>query len=364
MQITKATQEFEKWLAQHTPVVRSQLTAKHQKMAESPFVFLRGTIYRWAQTWPSICPELVKAPRVLAVGDLHVESFGTWRDIVGRLVWGIDDFDEAFYLPYTQDLVRLAASAHLAISEEHLTLNWKDACDAILEGYREGLRREGEPFVLEERHHWLRSIAASRLDDPRPFWQKLIDCPSVKGDMPQAARDALETLLPEPRPTYRVAMRTAGVGSLGHRRFVALSDWRGGRVALEAKALVPSAFHWAQPNGKATPIHYQEVLDHSVRANDPFVHLIKGWIVRRLSPDSSSIELVSLPRRRPEDRLLHAMGWETANIHLATRRAIKAVQHDLRRRPDGWLRSAAQQMSKSVVKDWKDWKDWKKHQEE
>ena len=35
-----------------------------------------------------ICSELRKAPAVLAVGDLHIASFGTWRDGFGRLIWG------------------------------------------------------------------------------------------------------------------------------------------------------------------------------------------------------------------------------------------------------------------------------------
>jgi len=47
---------------------------------------------------------------VLAVGDLDLENFGTWCDSLGRLAWGINDFDEAFPLPYTHDLVRLPAT--------------------------------------------------------------------------------------------------------------------------------------------------------------------------------------------------------------------------------------------------------------
>ena len=61
-----------------------------------------------------------RSPEVLAVGDLHVENFGTWRDIEGRLIWGINDFDEVGRMPYTIDLVRLAASAHIAIDTEQL----------------------------------------------------------------------------------------------------------------------------------------------------------------------------------------------------------------------------------------------------
>ena len=34
---------------------------------------------------PPMAPPKVRAPPVLAVGDLHVENFGTWRDAEGRL---------------------------------------------------------------------------------------------------------------------------------------------------------------------------------------------------------------------------------------------------------------------------------------
>jgi hypothetical protein len=40
-------------------------------------------------------PENAGAPVVTGVGDLHVENFGTWRDADARLVWGVNDFDEA-----------------------------------------------------------------------------------------------------------------------------------------------------------------------------------------------------------------------------------------------------------------------------
>lgn len=356
MTIVEATRDFEKWLARQTAVVPAQLTEKHRRMAGDPFIFLRGTIYRWSTVWPEVCPELAGAPQVLAVGDLHVDSFGTWRDIAGRLVWGIDDFDEAFYLPYTQDLLRLAASARLAILQDRLALGWKDACDAILEGYREGLDCGGSPFVLEERHHWLRTLAHARLDDPRPFWKKLDANPPPRKPVPRDALHALKQLFPETDLTYRITTRTAGVGSLGHRRFVALADWCGGKLALEAKALVPSAFHWAQTRQTPVRIYYQNLLDGAVRARDPFVRLVGPWIVRQLSPDSSPIELMSLPSKRPEDRLLHAMGWEAANIHLASKRSVRAVQSDLRGRPSNWLRSAARKMSRLIIKDWNDWR--------
>src|SRR6058998_3000919 len=104
-------------------------------MREDLFPFLRATYYRWAQLWPEVCADLASAPEVLSVGDLHVENFGTWRDAEGRLVWGVNDFDEACPLPYTNDLVRLATSAWLAIEADDLALGRGAACRVILEGY-------------------------------------------------------------------------------------------------------------------------------------------------------------------------------------------------------------------------------------
>ncbi len=81
----RATASYEQWMRECTTVVSSDLALKHAQMREGAFLYLRGTFYRWAQMWPAICADLCRAPSVLAVGDLHVNSFGTWRDAEGRL---------------------------------------------------------------------------------------------------------------------------------------------------------------------------------------------------------------------------------------------------------------------------------------
>src|SRR6202166_2805602 len=139
--IVRTTAEFEKWASRHVHMIPSDVKLKHQNMARAAFPFFRATFYRWAQWWPLICPHLARAPQVLAVGDLHVENFGTWRDLEGRLIWGVNDFDEAAIYPYTMDLVRLATSALLAAQEKHLSITRKKACQAIGQGYRDSLVR-------------------------------------------------------------------------------------------------------------------------------------------------------------------------------------------------------------------------------
>jgi len=356
MRIKKATKKYETWLGKNIAIVQADLALKHTRMAEDSFQFLRATFYRWLQAWQQICPDLVRAPRVLAVGDLHVENFGTWRDKEGRLIWGVNDFDEAYPMPYTIDLVRLAASAHLAISANHLAIGHEDACAAIIAGYREGLESGGKPFVLEEENRWLREVATGELRDPVHFWGKMNALPSVRGEVPKSARKALEELLPAPGLAYRVAHRVAGLGSLGRERFVALADWEGGRVAREAKALLPSACVWAKDDEGSKKIFYEDIITSAARALDPYVHLCGRWIVRRLAPHCSRIELTVLPKKRDEERLLHSMGFETANIHLGTKRAIKNVRRDLAKRKPGWVHEAAKKMVNAVQKDWEEWR--------
>jgi uncharacterized protein (DUF2252 family) len=76
MNIHKATQSYENWMRSCTAVIEAQLRLKHKQMRESPFLFFRGTFYRWAQLWPDVCASLRDAPKVLAVGDLHVAVLG------------------------------------------------------------------------------------------------------------------------------------------------------------------------------------------------------------------------------------------------------------------------------------------------
>ena len=354
--IVKSTRQYEAWLGTHTELVKPDLELKHQRMAEAPFSFLRATFYRWMQAWPEACPDLTRAPRVLGVGDLHIENFGTWRDVEGRLVWGVNDFDEAAELPFTNDLVRLSASALLAIEAGHLSVKAKDACAVILDGYRKSLSKHGYPFVLEEEHNWLRQIALSELRDPVTFWQKMQKLPRMTGRISASAKDALEHLLPQRGLDYRVARRTAGLGSLGRVRLVAIAECNGGEIAREAKAMVPSSVHWAHAADAPSELMYQTIINRAVRSPDPFVQLRGHWIVRRLSPHCSRIELDVLPRNRDERRLLFAMGWETANIHLGSRRARKAIRQYLNGLKPNWLSSSARNMASAVTEDWRAWK--------
>src|SRR5215469_11130877 len=94
--------------------------------------------------------------------------------------------------------------------------------------------------------------------------------PVVREGVAISAREALEHLMPEPGLSFRIARRVAGLGSLGHERLVAIADLSGGKIAREAKALVPSAIQWAEDDKKSKEIMYHAIISGAVRCLDPF----------------------------------------------------------------------------------------------
>jgi hypothetical protein len=354
--IAESTRSFERWLRGHTHLRQHELDYKHEKMAADTFSFVRATFYRWAEQAPQALPELAEGARVLAVGDLHVENFGTWRDAEGRLVWGVHDFDEAYRMPFTFDLVRLATSAGLAAAEGYLNIDLKQACAAIMQGYLGALRAGGRPMVLAEQDRWLRKMASGRLRDPVAFWARMQALPTARGSLPVDLKTLLARRLPADANHVRFVRRRSGLGSLGRERLVGIADWHGSAVAHEAKAMAPSAWEWAHKDHASGRIHYLELAGSAVRSPDPQTEVRDGWLFRRLSPDCSRIELATLPQVRDEARLLRSMGWETGNVHLGTRGAGKAILADLKRRKSAWLREAATKMGRLARDDWKAWR--------
>src|SRR5216110_1492455 len=164
--IVEATARYEAWVALRIALVKPDLEHKHRAMSAGVFPFLRATFYRWAARWRALAGDVARAPTVLAVGDLHVENFGSWRDAEGRLVWGVNDFDEAAVIPYPFDLVRLATSVALAPRN---ALGPRAMATAILRGYRKGLA-EPRPTLLDKTDPWMAPLVTTSAQDRRRFW--------------------------------------------------------------------------------------------------------------------------------------------------------------------------------------------------
>jgi len=316
-------------------------------MAADRFSFFRGSLPRWCEQWKDY-PELENAPIVPSVGDPHLDNFGTWRDAEQRLIWGTNDFDEAYPLPYTQDLVRLATSARLAIADGLFRLSGRRACAEILRGYSSGLERGGSPFVLEERQGRLRALThIVAKDDPATFWNNAVALPPAT-KIARECRTLARQHLPAVSSRLRWRHREGGLGSLGRARVVAIAEHAGGLVGREFKALTPSAWAWVRSRSK---LHVREVMDAAIRARDPALAIDDHWITRRFGPGTARIDLRQRLRPRDVGHLLRCMGLEIANVHLGDPGIRRSVRSDLSHRANDWLQRASHELAKRVELD-------------
>ena len=265
--IRQSTTAYERWLCQQLgdELVETDLADKHNKMKESAFAFLRATYWRWAETVLVLCPDVADAPQVLAIGDIHLENFGTWRDADGRLVWGVNDFDEAAEMPYVLDLIRLAASALVAAGAS--AVKAKEICTSLLAGYRDGLQHP-RPVVLDRDFDRLRALVVVSDKKRAKFWRKLDASPSEVA--PPRFRMVLAQSMPEAGIAMDTCRREAGVGSLGRPRWAGRAQWRGATVVREAKAVLPSAWTRARGDDHA-PIRCAEIANGPSSGDGPLV---------------------------------------------------------------------------------------------
>jgi hypothetical protein len=319
------------------------------------------------------------------VGDLHIENYGTWRDQDGRLAWGVNDFDEACQVPYTNDLVRLASSAYLALADKtsSLSLDFDDACQAIQMGYLKGVEKP-KPFILAENHRWLRDVVLKKLVEHDPLVTKSLGddafdrfCAKYTAlddvqSVPEDAVAALNSCCPPPVGKFKIKHRVAGLGSLGRQRFTGvISDWQGGILVREAKALVPSAWLWANQGQDASykealtekRLYYSEILARSIRAADPWLKVVDGWVVRRLGPDAFKIEMQDLGLKRGAEeeltkRLFEAMGREVGNIHSASGPSPGDILGHMKGLSVKWLAEASMTMAERTQDDFRQWKKY------
>jgi hypothetical protein len=348
--IRSSVRDYESWLRARLgdAFVPADLKHKHARMDESAFLFLRATCWRWAETAASIYPDLADAPGIASVGDAHVGNFGLWRDADARLVWGVNDYDEAAVTPWPFDLVRLAASALLADTDGRLSA--RETASAILDGYGKGLARPA-PFVLERDRLWLRDLFAADDEKRRKEWEELLSAERLEKKAPRRFLAALAEAMPEPGLKPRLAARVAGAGSLGRMRIAAtIKAYRGGPLAREAKAIVPSCW-----NRDAAPGAFHGLATSAYRSPDPWLQQHGEIVVRRLSPNSRKLELAEHPERG-RLRLLKAMARDLAAVHAADTERLAAVREDFERRKAGWLRDAARATAEATTRDWKAWK--------
>ncbi len=114
--------------------------SKFRTMARDPFAFYRGTACLF---YADLGPDGLFAGaddewlddqgrRVWIQGDLHAENFGTYMDAGGRLVFDVNDFDEAYLGHWTWDPMRFCASLAVMCWQKALP---DEVIDQLIETY-------------------------------------------------------------------------------------------------------------------------------------------------------------------------------------------------------------------------------------
>lgn|GEM_PF-364329 len=224
------------------------------RMTASPLGYLRGAAALFYELLTDH-PELAEGPEGEGwlVGDAHLENFGAFRSEDGRgterVVFDVNDFDEAIVGPFRWDVVRLLTSVILGGRE--IGSDGKQSvllCSAILEGYApalcQGSTANDAPAAVRrllekvERRthkdlldHRTERTAAGRRFVRGERYQDL--APELVGKAHAAFARYVERLDPghaQARDHFvveDVAFRVAGTGSLGVLRIAVLTRGKG-----------------------------------------------------------------------------------------------------------------------------------------
>ncbi|HEY3765277.1 MAG TPA: DUF2252 family protein, partial [Gaiellales bacterium] len=283
---------YERWCDRVLPFDGAARAEKHRRMSASPFAFLRASYPVWLDRFGSDAAHAMPAVP-LAVGDLHVENFGTWLAPAGE-VFGVNDYDETGPAPFTNDLVRLAASAVLAVHAGHLRLGPDDIAEHLWAGYTEATPAAAGVALADAAVPEAPAVAAMwRAAQPgaERFWHGIDALPEAPPGGAVAA----------PAPGFELRTRRSRVAGLGSRdrlRLVLDGDLARARAAFERKPIAPAAARFDRgddPVVDAGP--YAGILRRQHERTprlQPQVRVEGDVVVRRLDPDRGRIEIVDL----------------------------------------------------------------------
>ena len=281
--------------------------AKYCKMAQSRFVFFRGTNHLF---WEDVFGDARLAPlasddtEVWLQGDLHIANFGAYDNDEGAVVYSLNDFDEAIIGDYQYDLWRLATSIELVAREngglsasatagivDRLIAGYLGAMNEHMAGDSENdavfdaaaLEQPLRGFIEDVAADSSRTKALNKwtdvVDGDRVFDLSLDRLAAVDASRDAEIREAMigygDSLSgglnydPDFFAVKGVAQRLlAGTGSLGTLRYYVLIEGDSGgdnddHILDVKRQAAPTAYHFADP---ATKDRYDATFaDHAVR---------------------------------------------------------------------------------------------------
>lgn len=312
---------------------KADALAKFEKLHGSVYSFFRGTALLF---YRDMAGEDAWLPTVLTLGDVHPENFGVMPSADNTPIFGVNDFDEAYWAPFTWDLKRGAVGFMVAAKEEGVhRKKRRKIVRKLLDGYfsamelfaREGnegdsqIRIDNAPEVIVEllekaqrkRDKWLgkyceegRFVASSKivpLTSRVEEFQAIVDA-YKKSSLPDPPARAGELKVKDV-----AEKKGSGTASLGLSRYFVLLEGPtadgSDDMILEMKRARRSALA-----GLAPPSQYQEDGEADRVVNAQAVHLVGGdpfygkaeidgesFLVRERSPFKEEVDLSSLSKK-------------------------------------------------------------------
>ncbi len=240
------------------------LAEKKARMLASPHAFFRGSAPLYYDILKARgVPAWLKGPRGWIVGDMHVENIGAFATDDDRVIFDLNDFDEACVAPWAYDVLRLLASVILsgravASTSAEMIAHAELALAQYERSAFSGTRGPPEPAVVrslrdnasEQQHKKYLDQRCPRVHGKRRFVRgdHYIDlATSVAARVPALVKQYF-TALSERAPKHwrewsidDCAQRLAGNGSLGRLRIAVVMDDHVFDLKQSLAASVPGA---------------------------------------------------------------------------------------------------------------------------
>jgi uncharacterized protein (DUF2252 family) len=311
---------------------------KIERMRVSPLAFLRGSAPLFYEILAAR-PDLARGPAGVGwiAGDLHLENFGAYRadehsfekghKSGERVVFDLNDFDEAIVAPWRYDVLRLVTSVILggrAAGEDGVgaIALATSMVNAYVATACEGARAAAVPRAVLALVEQVRSRTRLQLLDARtvsvhgrrvfrrgPRYRDL--APAIVKGATKAFAEYIEALPEDARPLPKqaeivdLALRIAGTGSLGCLRIAILVTGKGGADGgwifdmkeEDAPALAGLARAQRKTMGPADRVitGMTACLEHPPQMAAATRLRTTSMLVRRLAPQEDKLAFQRLP---------------------------------------------------------------------
>jgi len=147
--------------AQDKGRIKKLLPIKYGRMLLSPFTFYRGSAVVMTA---DLAGTPVTGIETILCGDAHLANFGIFATPERRMVFDINDFDEAFAGPWEWDVKRLATSAVIAGRDNGFT---EKSCRQLAEdttrAYGEAMDCFSKMNTLEQWYYHINVVAVQKV---------------------------------------------------------------------------------------------------------------------------------------------------------------------------------------------------------